>query len=250
MRARPASAAGVSWTADAFRSGASRVESRLPVTALQVDNRVVRIGVRGSLIGPGSQAPARASLETGEPDDGALLAGVAAHDTAAFRTLIERHLPSLLAIARRMLKDDAEAEDVAQEALLRLWQSAGTLDLGAAGARPWLRRVVSNMCIDRIRAVRRTDLTDEPPEQEVDAEQLKGLIDSDLAARVDAALKTIPERQRLALTLFHYEGLSQVEVGKLLGVSDEAVESLLARARRTLKTLLREEWRQLLPEAE
>jgi RNA polymerase sigma-70 factor (ECF subfamily) len=105
------------------------------------------------------------------------------------------------------------------------------------------------MCIDRIRSGRRTDLTDEVPEQEVDAEQLKGLLDGDLSARVDAALKAIPERQRLALTLFHYEGLSQVEVGKMLGVSDEAVESLLARARRTLKELLKDEWRQLLPEA-
>ena len=183
------------------------------------------------------------------PSDSELLAGTAAREAAAFRALVDRHLPALHAIARRMLKDDAEAEDVAQEALLRLWQSAGTLELGEVGARPWLRRVVSNMCIDRIRSGRRTDLTDEVPEQEVDAEQLKGLLDGDLSARVDAALKAIPERQRLALTLFHYEGLSQVEVGRMLGVSDEAVESLLARARRTLKELLKDEWRQLLPEA-
>jgi RNA polymerase sigma-70 factor (ECF subfamily) len=63
-------------------------------------------------------------------------------------------------------------------------------------------------------------------------------------------LKDLPERQRLALTLFHYEGLSQIEVGKILGVSDEAVESLLGRARRALKAELKNEWQQLLPEQE
>ncbi len=67
--------------------------------------------------------------------------------------------------------------------------------------------------------------------------------------RVDAALKALPERQRLALTLFHYEGMSQIEVGEVMGISDEAVESLLARARRTLKVSLKDEWRGLLPEA-
>ncbi len=65
--------------------------------------------------------------------------------------------------------------------------------------------------------------------------------------RVDAALGELPDRQRLALTLFHFEGLSQSEVGATLGVSDEAVESLLARARRTLKGSLKDEWRDLLP---
>jgi RNA polymerase sigma-70 factor (ECF subfamily) len=76
------------------------------------------------------------------------------------------------------------------------------------------------------------------------------LAERDLGRRVDAALKALPERQRLALTLFHYEGLSQIEVGKVMGISDEAVESLLARARRTLKAALKEEWQSLLPDTD
>ncbi|MCK5549489.1 MAG: sigma-70 family RNA polymerase sigma factor, partial [Hyphomicrobiaceae bacterium] len=64
--------------------------------------------------------------------------------------------------------------------------------------------------------------------------------------RVDTVVKALPDRQRMALTLFHYEGLSQIEVGRIMGVSDEAVESLLARARRRLKVALRDEWRELL----
>jgi RNA polymerase sigma-70 factor, ECF subfamily len=183
-------------------------------------------------------------------DEAVLLACVAAGDEQAFRGLLDRHLPTVLAIGRRMLRDDAEAEDVAQETLLRLWRNAAGLELGPNGVRPWLRRVVSNLCIDRVRARRNTTVTDEVPEESEPPSQMRQLAERELGSRVDAALKALPERQRLALTLFHYEGMSQIEVGSVLGISDEAVESLLARARRTLKASLKDEWRALMPEGE
>lgn len=178
--------------------------------------------------------------------DSDLLLRAGRGDSVAFRSLVARHLPAVLSVARRMLRDDAEAEDVAQEALVRLWRGAAELQLGPGGARPWLRRVASNLCIDRIRATQRVTVTDEVPEQPVDAGQLHGLAEQELSARVDTALKALPERQRLALTLFQYEGLSQIEVGQIMGISDEAVESLLGRARRAVKAALKEDWRQLL----
>ena len=183
-------------------------------------------------------------------EDAALVAAAAQGDAAAFRTLVDRHLGGVLAVARRMLRDDAEAEDVAQEAMLRLWRSADGLEVGPPGLRPWLRRVASNLCVDRMRSGKRLTVTDEVPEQVEPATQHSQLEAQDTSERVEAALRALPDRQRLALTLFHYEGLSQIEVGDMLGISDEAVESLLARARRALKVALKDEWRQLLPDDE
>jgi RNA polymerase sigma-70 factor (ECF subfamily) len=192
--------------------------------------------------------PRSESDENGEETE--LLARVAAGESEAFRGLVDRHLPTVLAIARRMLRDDAEAEDVAQDTMLRLWRNAAGLELGPHGVRPWLRRVASNLCIDRVRARRNTTVVEEVPEESAPPSQVRHLAERELGARVDAALQALPERQRLAITLFHYEGMSQIEVGGVLGISDEAVESLLARARRSLKVALKEEWRGLIPESE
>src|SRR5262247_1245562 len=146
-----------------------------------------------------------------------LLARVAAGDAQAFRGLVDRHLPTVLAIARRMLRDDAEAEDVAQETMLRLWRNAAGLELGPNGLRPWLRRVASNLCIDRVRSRRHVQIVQEVPEASTPAGQVRYLSERELGARVHAALQALPERQRLAITLFRYEGMSKIEVGEVLG---------------------------------
>jgi RNA polymerase sigma-70 factor (ECF subfamily) len=186
---------------------------------------------------------AEAAVAADETD---LLAKAGRGDRKAFATLTERHLNSVVAIARRMLHDDAEAEDVAQETFLRLWRLGATLEIGSHGVRPWLRRVASNLCIDRMRGRAKVTVTDEVPEVPDAPRQLEGLVAQETRARVDAALKALPERQRQALVLFHFEGMSQVEVGQAMGITDEAVESLLARARRQLKTALQPEWRAMI----
>lgn len=175
-------------------------------------------------------------------DESSLVAAVARGEPDAFREVLNRHLPAVTAVARRMLRDDAEAEDVAQEAFLRLWRTGSSLDIGAGGVRPWLRRVVSNLCIDRIRGSARQTVTDQVPEQAEDPKQLASMEQAELGRQVDKALKALPERQRMALTLFHFEGMSQNEVAAAMDISAEAVESLLARARRALKMALKDEW--------
>jgi RNA polymerase sigma-70 factor, ECF subfamily len=181
-------------------------------------------------------------------DEPALLAATSRGDAEAFRRLVDAHLGAILGTAKRVLGDAAEAEDVAQEAMVRLWRNAANLELGPGGLKPWLRRVVTNLAIDRIRSQRYTSVVADVPEQLSPPEQSSGIEARELSQRVQFALSELPERQRLALVLFHFEGMSQVEVGQKLGVSDEAVESLLARARRSLKTALKAEWKQLLPD--
>lgn len=196
---------------------------------------VAAVRTEGSVAGKAASPPDLS-------DEGGLVAAVGNGASDAFRVLLNRHLGGVTAIARRMLRDDAEAEDVAQEAFLRLWRTSATLEVGTAGVRPWLRRVVSNLCIDRLRGSARQTVTDEVPEQIEEPRQLDRLERQELSGKVDAALKALPERQRLALTLFHFEGMSQSEVASVMGISDEAVESLLARARRALKAALKTEW--------
>ncbi|MBP7243481.1 RNA polymerase sigma factor [Amaricoccus sp.] len=169
--------------------------------------------------------------------DDELIRRYALGDAVAARTLVERHAPRLLAVARRMLGDAAEAEDVAQETMLRLWRGASAWRPGEAGVGTWLYRVASNLCLDRLRRRRPTgELSDDAPDDRPTA--VATLARADRAAALDAALALLPERQRLAIVLRHFEERGNPEIAAALGVSVEAVESLLARGRRALAARL------------
>lgn len=167
-------------------------------------------------------------------EDDALMARVAGGDAAAADALIARHAPRALSLARAMLRDPAEAEDVAQEAMLRLWRQAPSWAAGRARVSTWLHRVVSNLAIDRMR--RRARLSwEDPPEQEDDAPAvLDALAALERRDALRAALADLPDRQRAALALRHFAELGNPEIAERLGLSVEAVESLLARGRRGL----------------
>lgn len=181
----------------------------------------------------------RSILATPADDpDAELVERVGRGDQAAVQALVARKLPRIMSLATRMLGDRVEAEDVAQEVFLRVWKQARSWRPGAARFDTWMHRVALNLCYDRLRR-RRETLTDTPPERAdpaMGAEE--GLVAQETSQRVRRAIDALPERQRTAVILSHYQELSNPRAAELLGVSVEAVESLLARARRTLKIAL------------
>lgn len=179
--------------------------------------------------------------------DQELMERVSRGDAVAFQILVDSGISRILAVARRMLGDDMEAEDVAQDVFLRLWRQADKWDGGRAKVSTWLYRVTVNSCIDRLRA-RREDTVKELPELAHQATQEQAMEEEDLQRYMDEALQALPERQRTALVLFHYEDLSMSAVSEIMDASVEAVESLLGRGRRTLKKDLESQWKAFLPE--
>ena len=177
------------------------------------------------------QAPTPAA---GEADERALMARVGMGDARAFEQIVARHLPRLHALAWRMLGDPTEAEDVVQESLVILWVNATGWQPSGGGLGPWLRRIATNACLDRLRRPRA--LSDAGlPERADEAPLADSLID---AARrreaVQAAVLALPDRQRAAIVLTYHEGVSNAEAASILGIGVKALESLLVRARQGL----------------
>lgn len=170
--------------------------------------------------------------------DAALMRRIASGDKDAGRELMQRSLASVLAIGRRMLRDPVEAEDVAQDTFVRAWNAAPDWQPGRARLESWMCRIATNLCLDRLRKKREAVMETPPEMQDGAAAADNGVIASEAGDRVLAAISTLPERQRLALELCHFQDFSNIEAAEKLEISVDALESLLARARRKLKTLL------------
>ena len=173
--------------------------------------------------------------------DEALLVLYAHGDPDAARLLSARLLPRLLGYAGRMLADRAEAEDVAQEAMLRLWRMAPDWRQGEAQVSTWAYRVATNLCTDRLRARhrRRAEALDSVPEPVDGAKSaVAGMIEADRMAALNSALAQLPDRQREAVVLRHIEGLTNPDIALIMQIGVEAVESLTARGKRALAAAL------------
>jgi RNA polymerase sigma-70 factor (ECF subfamily) len=174
-----------------------------------------------------------------DQSDEALLRRFAQGDRAAARALTLRLTPKVMGHSYRLLGQREEAEDIAQEAMLRLWRIAPEWREGEARVTTWLYRVVANLCTDRLRRRGRITLLDkvpDPPDDRGGPAQ-----DMQSRARVDAlqnALNALPERQRQAVVLRHIEEIGNPEIAEIMGISVEAVESLTARGKRALSVAL------------
>ena len=171
--------------------------------------------------------------------DAELLPRIARGDQLAIRQLVSSKLPRLLALGARMLNDRGEAEDVAQETFFRVWKQAGywqsNAESGGAKFDTWMHRVALNLCYDRLRT--RKDYNDEDTPELIDPALIpeQRLAKSQQGDVINTALALLPNRQREALVLQYYQELSNIEAADLMGVSVEALESLLSRARRNMR---------------
>ena len=172
-----------------------------------------------------------------DPDE-ELVRRVGQGDPAAIQAMVTRKLPRMLALAQRMLGDAAEAEDVAQDAMLRAWKQAPRWKPGQAKFDTWLHRVGLNLCYDRLRRRRETSMATPPDRPDPGAAPDRGLLAADVGTRVDAALARLPDRQREAIVLCHYQELTNIEAAALMAISVDALESLLSRGRRALRQAL------------
>ena len=176
-------------------------------------------------------------VESDPLEDAALIEQISNGDHAAFSQLVERHSERFYALAWRMTSNDQDAEDVVQDCFLKLWNTPDLFD-PSKGTKftTWFYRIVSNRAIDHIRKRKKTVGTEDFDWIESEqAGQLQDYQDQQQQVLLEQAIAELPDKQKLALNLCFYEGLSNKEAAEVIGVGVKALESLLMRAKSKLK---------------
>lgn len=176
----------------------------------------------------------------GSADELSLIERTQTGDNTAFQILLHRYLPMINSYAVRMLGNQADAADIAQEVFIRFWQKAQSFDPAKAKLSTWLHQIAHNLCIDHFRKHGRLGAEQEPEEAGVESALEHAETQTETSELVKLAISQLPERQRSALLFCHYQGLSNKQAAEILEVSVEALESLLARARKALRQSLEE----------
>jgi RNA polymerase sigma-70 factor (ECF subfamily) len=177
------------------------------------------------------------SLVLSEDDN--LLERMKHDDVDAYRILVEKHIDHAYAIAMRMTKNQADAEDVTQDAFVKSWVNRHRWETGRAKFSTWLYRVIVNRAIDLQRLPKSEWLenVDEPIDEQIDA--LSFIHRQQVNERLDIALQRLPDQQRIAIILSYFEDMNNTEVAEVIGTTVSAVESLLKRGRKRLRELLK-----------
>jgi RNA polymerase sigma-70 factor (ECF subfamily) len=200
------------------------------------------VDVTSAVMAPAQDAapPCEQPLRTLLPDDDEdLINRLAANDEAAFRQLVERHIDRAFAIALRILGSRADAEDVVQDSMLKVWTHRGQWQHGRAKFSTWLYRVVTNRCIDLYRQPR-TDNVDAVPEPiDTRPDVVSTMHRDEVTQMLESAMQRLPEQQRVAVILSYQENMSNGEIAEVMDTTVAAVESLLKRGRQQLRELLR-----------
>lgn len=178
-----------------------------------------------------------------ELSDEVLMSQIQQQDEHALTLLVDRHLTALHAFARRMLGNTADAEDIVQEAFLRVWYRSHQWQPGTAKLSTWLHRIVHNLCIDlrRHRKGECMNINIETIQDELAAPintPEEDFVASQVSQQIECALQELPEKQRSAIILCHYQGLTNRQAAEVLDISVTALESLMARGRKTLRQKL------------
>ena len=189
-----------------------------------------------------------APLSLNSPDQDVIwMQRVAKGDMEAFQALIEAHQARVIGTVARMLGDEVDAEDIAQQVFIRVWKSAGRYQ-PTAKFTTWLFKITRNLVFNELRRRKRHPVMPLQTEEEehffqpADSSGLSpdaSLLDAELNDAILAAIDALPETQRMAIVLRRYEEMPYEEIGEVLGLSVPAVKSVLFRARAELRERLR-----------
>jgi RNA polymerase sigma-70 factor (ECF subfamily) len=172
-----------------------------------------------------------------EASDEDLMARIGRGDEAAFRLISRRYAGRAVGLARRVTGSDADSDDIAQDALLRVWINAPRWRPSAT-FRTWFYRVVLNLCLNRRRRRPFVALEQAGDLPDPAADAITQLERAETGREMAAAIATLPERQRAAIVLTYHEGLGNSEAAAVLETTVSGIETLLVRARRTLRERL------------
>jgi RNA polymerase sigma-70 factor (ECF subfamily) len=205
-----------------------------PAPALQVS---ADVDSRGALSGTVERSKEGMSLANDSDD--VLLERIAGNDQGAFRLLVERHVDRAYGLAFRILNNRADAEDIVQDTLLKIWLHRGRWESGRAKFSTWLYRVVTNRCIDVRRQPSGEDLEQAPEVADEKPLAIAEIQKNEVNSMLEGAMARLPDQQRIALILSYHENMSNGEIADVMQTTVVAVESLLKRGRQKLKELLK-----------